>query len=122
MVIRSALVGLLGLLVAQGSFSGQVKAADAELVMFSSGACVYCKIFNREVRPNYRWSDAAHRAPLRQVDLDRRGTGGYSLKYDITVTPTFVLFQRGREVSRINGYPGKKRFYSLVGHMLKKAK
>ena len=115
--IKFALILIVSLLVPVISHAG-----DRELVMFSSKSCVYCQVFNREVAPNYRWSKAARKAPLMEIDLNKYGSGGYSLKRGITVTPTFVMFRRGREVARILGYPGKKNFYKLVNHMLKRAK
>lgn len=94
-----------------------VRAADREIVMFSTKGCVYCRLFDREVAPGYSLSAAARKAPLRRVDIDGSGTGGYSLKTDITVTPTFVLFRQGREVGRIPGYPGKQNFYRMLDYM-----
>ena len=100
----------------------QALAGDKELVMFGSRSCVYCQIFNREVRPNYRWSALGRKAPLREINIDQNGTGGYPLRRSITVTPTFVMFKKGREVARIRGYPGKKNFYKMVKQILKKVK
>ena len=100
----------------------QALAGDKELVMFGSRSCVYCQIFNREVRPNYRWSALGRKVPLREINIDRHGTGGYPLRSGISVTPTFVMFKKGREVARIRGYPGKKNFYKMVKQILKKVK
>jgi Thioredoxin-like domain len=98
-------------------------AADTEIVMFGSKSCVYCQVFDREVAPNYHWSKAARRAPLKAINFDMEGTGGYALRGGaITVTPTFVMFKRGREVARIRGYPGKKNFYRMVNEILNKVK
>ncbi len=106
------------------AFSAPVvaKAGNKKLVMFGSKSCVYCQIFNREVAPNYRWSKMARKAPLKHVDINTQGTGGYALRSRITVTPTFVMFKRGREVARIRGYPGKKNFYRMVRQILKRVK
>ena len=111
-----------GLLGAGAAQAGKSRAGNTELVMFSTKSCIYCRVFNREVTPNYRYSKQARQAPLREVDIDRHGTGGYSLKRGVRVTPTFVLFRRGREVARIIGYPGKKSFYKMVSKMLKKTR
>ena len=99
------------------------QASDRKLVMFGSQSCVYCQVFNREVAPGYHKSLYARRAPLREINIDRHGTGGYALRGGaITVTPTFVMFKRGREVARIRGYPGKKNFYRMVNQILTKVK
>jgi len=98
-------------------------ADDTEIVMFGSKSCVYCRVFDREVAPNYHWSQAARRAPLKAINFDMEGTGGYALRGGaITVTPTFVMFKRGREVARIRGYPGKKNFYRMVDEILTKVR
>ncbi|MCF6198987.1 MAG: thioredoxin family protein [Hyphomicrobiaceae bacterium] len=101
----------------------QASAGSKELVMFGSRGCVYCQVFNRKVAPGYRRSKIGHRAPLKEIDINRHGTGGYALRGGpITVTPTFVMFKRGREVARIKGYPGKKNFYRLVRRILSRVK
>ena len=48
--------------------------------MFGSKSCVYCQVFNRNVAPGYRRSKIGHRAPLKEIDIDRHGTGGYALR------------------------------------------
>ncbi len=101
----------------------QASAGNKELVMFSSRSCVYCQVFNRKVAPGYRRSRTGRLAPLKKVDINRHGTGGYALRGGpIVVTPTFVMFKRGREVARIRGYPGKKNFYRMVRQILKRVK
>ncbi len=117
--VTSGFVVVLSLLFV---LPGSAMAGDKELVMFGSKSCVYCQIFNREVRPNYRWSALGRKAPLREINIDKNGTGGYPLRRGITVTPTFVMFKKGREVARIRGYPGKKNFYKMVNQILKKVK
>jgi thioredoxin-related protein len=93
-------------------------SADSQLVMFATPSCTYCSVFDREIGRDYTWSRVAREAPLHRVDLERHGTGGYALKSDIEVMPTFVMFRRGQEVGRIAGYPGKENFYLMVDHLL----
>jgi hypothetical protein len=45
---------------------------------------------------------------------------GVVLKAPVTMAPTFVLVDNGREVGRIVGYPGADFFYGLLGELLKK--
>ena len=102
---------------------GSARAGNKELVMFGSRGCVYCQLFNRKVAPGYRRSKIGRHAPLKEIDIHRHGTGGYALRGGaITVTPTFVMFKRGREVARIKGYPGKKNFYRMVRQILHRVK
>ncbi len=101
----------------------QASAGNKELVMFSSKSCVYCQVFNRKVAPGYRRSKAGRLAPLKKVDIDRHGTGGYALRGGpIVVTPTFVMFKQGREVARIKGYLGKENFHRMVRQILSQIK
>ena len=102
----------------------QVRAGNKELVMFGSQKlCLLSDVFNRKVAPGYRRSKTGRRAPLKEIDINRHGTGGYALRGGpIRVTPTFVMFKRGREVARIKGYPGKKNFYRMVRQILRRVK
>ncbi len=98
-----------------------VRASDTELVMFGTRSCVYCQLFNRDVAPGYHRSKFARLAPLKEILVERQGTGGYALRGGgISVTPTFVMFRHGREVARIRGYPGKKNFYRMVRQILRR--
>ena len=104
-------------------FAKPASAGNSELVMFGSQSCVYCQVFNREVAPGYHKSLYARKAPLKEINIDKHGTGGYALRAGaIAVTPTFVMFKRGREVARIRGYPGKKNFYRMVNQILRRVK
>ena len=40
------------------------------------------------------------------------------LKEPVIAAPTFVLFDEGREIGRITGYPGDDAFWGLLGKML----
>jgi hypothetical protein len=46
---------------------------------------------------------------------------GISFERKAVFTPTFVLVQNGRELERIEGYPGEDFFYGMLGVMLKNA-
>ena len=121
MIVSQSSFGLAGFGLALAlMMPGISHAADRQLVMFSSQSCIYCQVFNRDVKPGYKWSQQARKAPLSEVDIDREGTGGYSLRRKITMTPTFIMFRRGREIARFNGYPGKKSFYKMVDQMVKR--
>lgn len=114
-----------GLLLGLVSVCGPqpVQAGKLELVMFGSNSCVYCRLFNRHVAPGYRFSRLGHKVPLKKVDIARHGTGGYALRNGaITVTPTFVMFKKGREVARIRGYPGRENFYRMVRQIVRRVR
>jgi hypothetical protein len=78
----------------------------AELQMYRRDGCPWCRAWDREVGPIYGKTDLGRRIPLRMVDLDRERPAA-ALKSPIIYTPTFVLVEGGREIGRIQGYPGE---------------
>jgi hypothetical protein len=82
--------------------------------MFQRAGCPWCAIWNREIAPIYPKTELARRAPLRRVDLDRGERPDVTLKSPIRYTPTFVLVDGGREIGRIEGYPGEDFFWGLL--------
>jgi hypothetical protein len=104
-----ALVGLTG-----GS------AQAAELVMFEDPACVWCRRWHAEVGPGYPRTPQGQFAPLRRIHIRDQTLAGVALERPVTVTPTFVLAEDGREVGRIVGYPGNAFFWELLGELLRR--
>jgi thioredoxin-related protein len=92
----------------------------AELVMFDSPACEWCELWEEEVGVIYHKTDEGAVAALRRVsihdDIPEDLKGIKKARY----TPTFVLLSNGREMGRINGYPGEDNFWFLLGNMIKK--
>ena len=90
-------------------------AAAADLVMFHSRTCPYCKAWERQVGSKYDRAPQARLLTLRRVDIDKRGVDpGVQLAQPIEVTPTFVMAACGREVARIMGYPSPELFWTLL--------
>jgi len=113
--MRRALVAAALLLSA---FSFAAPAAAAELVMFRRAGCPYCAAWDRAIGPVYPKTDIGKRLPLRQVDLDRSADGKVALASPVRFTPTFVLVDSGREVGRLEGYPGEDFFWGLLERLL----
>lgn len=88
-------------------------AQTTELVMFESKSCHVCKQFHREAAPQYNASKGARIFPLRMIDIDD-GKVDIILERPVTMTPTFVFVNKGHEIARIVGYPGRKFFYQMV--------
>ncbi|MFZ4807315.1 MAG: thioredoxin family protein [Hyphomicrobiaceae bacterium] len=96
-------------------------AAAAELLMVEQAGCMWCRRWHDEIGPGYPKSAEGQLAPLRRIDL---GTvpEGVTLKLPVTVTPTFVLVDNGREVGRLTGYAGANFFYGMLAPLLDKLK
>jgi hypothetical protein len=89
----------------------------AELQMYRRDGCPWCRAWDREVGPIYGKTDLGRRIPLRMVDLDRERPAA-ALKSPIIYTPTFVLVEGGREIGRIQGYPGDSFFWGLLDRLV----
>lgn len=110
--------GSLGGLTAPASREITQAIASRELVVFETEGCVYCRLFRRDVVPDYLKSEAAQQVPLRFVDVDNAGSLEPFLSSPLTIIPTTVLLVDGREAGRIAGYPGSAAFQQMVSHML----
>ena len=117
MMARRGGIGWLLLIVA-AALAGP--AGAAELVMFEERGCSWCARFHAEIGPIYAKTEEARKAPLRRVDLG----GGLPAEFvhlrPVSFTPTFVLLENGREIGRIQGYPGAMHFWGLLGMLLER--
>ena len=93
-------------------------ALAAELVMFETDDCPWCRAWDREVGVVYHKTEAGRRAPLRRVDVHGPRPPDLEQVEGIVFTPTFVLLVDGREIGRILGYPGDNHFWGLLDAML----
>lgn len=92
-------------------------AIAAELVMVEEKGCIWCARWNAEIAPAYPKTAEGRFAPLRRVDIhdmpedletDRR----------VAFTPTFLLVEDGKELARIEGYPGADFFWPMLTKIL----
>lgn len=104
---------VLGLLLV-----GAVPAYAAELVMFESAGCAYCRVWDEQIGGIYPRSDLAETAPLRRVDIDDPRPDDLSEVESVVFTPTFVLVDDGAEIGRITGYIGEFQFWGLLQRMV----
>jgi thioredoxin-related protein len=96
-------------------------AADAaELVMFRRDGCSWCAKWDQEIGPIYPKTEFNRRAPLRQVNLSR-DAGPKFAHAPVRYTPTFMLVEDGKEIGRIEGYPGEDFFWVRLENLLTKA-
>ena len=117
-VARRVTLGLTFLVTVSFCMVGTVRAA--ELHMFESPGCAWCKRWHAEVGPGYPKSSEGLRAPLQLRDVARSSGAGILLAQPITVSPTFVLVENGREIGRIVGYPGAGFFWGLLVQLVAK--
>lgn len=95
-------------------------ANAAELVMFRRDGCPWCAKWDREIGPIYPKTEFSKRAPLRMINLDRHSDPAI-VHRPIIYTPTFVLAENGKEVGRIEGYPGNDFFFARLETLLAQA-
>jgi hypothetical protein len=120
-VMRSRLT-IRHAILALAAFILLVNAADAaELVMFRRDGCPWCAKWDREIGPIYPKTEFNLRAPVRQVNLDR-GRDPSIVHAPIHYTPTFALIEDGKEVGRIEGYPGEDFFWVRLENLLERSR
>jgi peptide methionine sulfoxide reductase msrA/msrB len=92
---------------------GKTLNFERQLVVFEADDCAYCKQFKKEVLDH--WT-----SPVTVVrSLSTQAPTGWTLEKSLFATPTLVLFQKGKEVSRYTGYNGEKaRFWQWLGYQL----
>ncbi|MGB9494682.1 MAG: peptide-methionine (S)-S-oxide reductase MsrA [Azonexus sp.] len=85
-----------------------------QLIVFEAEDCTFCKQFKAEVLDQWKSSVPVARTPNPQPPA------GWTLEKSLFATPTVVLFESGKEISRFTGYSGdKQRFWKWLGfHLL----
>jgi len=87
--------------------------AKRQLVVFEADDCAYCKQFEAEVLDGWRSEVGIART------LSVEPPAGWKLEKALFATPTIVLFENGREVSRFTGWQGDQpRFWKWLGFQL----
>ena len=104
-------------LLLTGFTAGAARAEAAELLMYRRAGCPWCQAWDQAVGPAYPKSDLGRLLPLRAVDLDRDQPPAVALARPVLFTPTFVVVDEGREIGRIEGYPGEDFFWGLLGKL-----
>jgi thioredoxin-related protein len=103
------------------ALSATAATAESVLVMIEEHGCVWCARWNAEIAPIYSKTSEGKAAPLRRLDINQTMPAELSFKGKLHFTPTFVLMVDGKEISRLEGYPGEDFFWGLLGQMLKTA-
>lgn len=102
-------------------FSSGNAFADTKLVMVEEKGCVWCARWNEEISDIYPKTAEGRAAPLMRMDIHAKRPDNIAFARSLAFTPTFVLVVDGKEISRIEGYPGEDFFWGLLGRMLSQA-
>lgn len=93
---------------------GKALNFDRQLVVFEGEDCAYCRKFKADVLDHWK-------SPVAVIStLNPEAPTGWTLEKGLFATPTIVLFEKGKEVSRYTGYSGESpRFWKWLGfHLL----
>lgn len=93
---------------------------DTELVMMEEYGCSWCERWHEEIGVVYSRTQEGRSAPLRIVDVHAPLPDDLRFLKRAYFTPTFILVSGGREIGRIQGYPGEDFFWALLGQLLTK--
>ncbi len=116
---------LAAALIACGSMlatahSGAARHTATELVMMEEDGCSWCERWREEIGVVYNKTPEGRTAPLRIVDVHAPMPEDLQFLNAAYFTPTFILVSDGREIGRIQGYPGEDFFWALLGQLLAK--
>ena len=95
-------------------------AGAAELIMVEQTPCGWCDRWNEDVGAGYADTSQGRVAPLRRIDIHDPLPSDLGFIGNVRGTPTFVLVDEGKEIGRIRGYPGAKKFRTMLQRLLKK--
>ncbi|MFK7762684.1 MAG: hypothetical protein AB8B62_05445 [Roseobacter sp.] len=94
--------------------------AETNLLMAEEDGCYWCAKWNAEISPIYPKTAEGQTAPLQRFDVHGEKPDVVFEK-PVRFTPTFILVDDGKEVGRIEGYPGSDFFWGLLGMMFEQA-
>ena len=93
--------------------------ADLKPIGESGFAAEIDRRWQAEIGPIYPKTAEGRAVHLRHMDISVRNPQDFTLARRVSFTPTFVLVDEGREVDRIEGYPGEELFWWRLTAMLK---
>ncbi|MBB94465.1 MAG: hypothetical protein CML68_07675 [Rhodobacteraceae bacterium] len=90
----------------------------ADLVMVEEPGCPWCARWTAEIGPIYPKTAEGRAVPLVRMDISEPALDGFALARRVNFTPTFLLVDDGREIDRIEGYPGEELFWWRLSAIL----
>lgn len=94
--------------------------AETSLLMAERDGCYWCDRWDTEIAEIYPKTVEGKTARLERFDI-KAGARDVELEKAVRFTPTFILVKDGKEVGRIEGYPGEDFFWAMLSMMLKDA-
>lgn len=94
--------------------------SDPVLLMAEEDGCYWCAKWNEEISHIYPKTAEGLAAPLQRYDVHSE-TPDVTFEKRVLFTPTFILIDNGKEVGRIEGYPGADFFWGLLAMMFERA-
>lgn len=86
---------------------------DRQLIVFEAEDCAFCKQFHAEILDGWKAT-----TPI-VASFNSNPPHNWTLEKALFATPTIVLFEKGKEVSRFTGFNGDKdRFWKWLGFQL----
>ena len=95
--------------------------AETRLLMAEEDGCVWCARWDAEISEIYPKTTEGKAAPLVRFDMHQSPPDNITLTTRVRFSPTFILVSDGKEIDRIEGYPGDDFFWGLLGMMLGRA-
>ena len=94
--------------------------AETLLLMAERDGCYWCDRWDVEIAAIYPKTSEGKTARLERFDI-KTGARDVDLEKPVRFTPTFILVNDGKEVGRIEGYPGEDFFWAMLSMMIKDA-
>lgn len=94
--------------------------AEPRLLMAEEKGCYWCAKWNEEIAHIYPKTAEGRLAPLERYDL-HSDSPDVEFAERVHFTPTFILVDEGKELGRIEGYPGEDFFWGLLAMMFERA-
>jgi hypothetical protein len=109
----------VGRIAAAVVFAATQAFAQVELVMVEQHGCHWCAQWDATIAPIYPKTPEGSFAPLRRIDLREPVPDDLTLAGRAVFTPTFILVDDGRELARMEGYPGEEMFWWGLASLLR---
>src|SRR3989344_6405696 len=79
------------------------------IVDYSADWCAPCKVLEPVFK---QLSQEITKAKFYKVDVEKESD--LTKKFDIMSVPTIIIFKKGKEIVRINGFPGKEKLKDVI--------